>query len=113
MIVKYIVSDNKLNDKFNYIEVLLLNSILLENEKTLLNNCNIKYQYLEDNSIRIILDDFYAYYVETSNKKNGVYLEKTKKYYEYLKNIPHINEIEKKKNLIISKNGIKIEVIVD
>lgn len=113
MIIRYIVSHNKLNNEFNYIEILLLNEFLLDEEKRILNDCDINYQYLDDNTIKILINDFYAYYIEIGEKKEGIYLEKTKRYYEYFKDVPHINETEKTKNLIISKNGIKIEVIVE
>ena len=58
-------------------------------EEKILKENNFKYEYTDENK--------------------GIFLEKTKNYYNYIKGDYYF--LEKSKNLVISKEGVKVELI--
>ena len=64
----------------------LIFSHITEEEKEILEKYNFKYEYTEDNKIKLIDEDYAIYYtVEIDGEDKGIYLEKTKTYYNYFK----------------------------
>jgi len=51
------------------------------------------------------------YTVEIDDEDKGIYLEKTKTYYNYFKYDFISRENERTKNLVISKEGVRVEII--
>ena len=67
----------------------LIFSELTTLEEKILKENNLKYEYTDENK--------------------GIFLEKTKNYYNYIKGDYYF--LEKSKNLVISKEGVKVELI--
>ena len=67
----------------------LIFSELTTLEEKILKENNFKYEYTDENK--------------------GIFLEKTKNYYNYIKGDYYF--LEKSKNLVISKEGVKVELI--
>ena len=86
----------------------LIFSHITEEEKEILEKYDFKYEYTEDNKIKLIDEDCAIYYtVEIDDEDKGIYLEKTKTYYNYFIS----RENERTKNLVISKEGVRVEII--
>ena len=92
----------------------LIFSHITEEEKEILEKYNFKYEYTEDNKIKLIEEDCAMYYtIEIDGEDKGIYLEKTKIYYNYFKYDFCSKESEDTRNLVISKEGVRVEVIFD
>ena len=90
----------------------LIFSHITEEEKEILEKYNFKYEYIEDNKIKLIDEDCAIYYtIEIDGEDKGIYLEKTKTYYNYFKYDFISRENERTKNLVISKEGVRVEII--
>ena len=87
-------------DSLAIIEFSFLN--ITENEKKILEKFDNHY---------VSLRNYTFYFVEIDGKNNGIFLEKTKNYYEFLKRDLVYKETKKTKNLVISKDGIRAEFI--
>ena len=87
-------------------------SHITEEEKEILEKYDFKYEYTEDNKIKLIDEDCAIYYtVEIDDEDKGIYLEKTKTYYNYFKYDFISRENERTKNLVIFKEGVRVEII--
>ena len=91
----------------------LIFSYLTEEEKEILEKYNFKYEYTEDNKIKLKEENAIYYTVEIDEEDKGIYLEKTKTYYNYFKYDFISRENERTKNLVISKEGVRVEIIFD
>ena len=92
----------------------LIFSHITEEEKEILEKYDFKYEYTEDNKIKLIDEDCAIYYtVEIDEEDKGIYLEKTKIYYNYFKYDFCSKESEDTRNLVISKEGVRVEIIFD
>ena len=90
----------------------LIFSHLTEEEKEILEKYNFKYEYTKDNKIKLIDEDCAIYYtIEIDDEDKGIYLEETKIYYNYFKYDFISRENERTKNLAISKEGVRVEII--
>ena len=90
----------------------LIFSHITEEEKEILEKYDFKYEYTEDNKIKLIDEDCAIYYtVEIDDEDKGIYLEKTKTYYNYFKYDFISRENERNKNLVIFKEGVRVEII--
>ncbi|EGN65824.1 hypothetical protein HMPREF0401_02138 [Fusobacterium animalis 11_3_2] len=88
-------------------------SKLMEKEKELLEKYSFKYEYVEKNKVKIKDENFIYCTVEIDGQNKGIFLEKTKTYYEYFKYDYFFKQSERTENLVISKEGIRIEIIFD
>ena len=92
----------------------LIFSHITEEEKEILEKYNFKYEYTKDNKIKLIDEDCAIYYtIEIDGEDKGIYLEKTKIYYNYFKYDFCSKESEDTRNLVISKEGVRVEIIFD
>ena len=92
----------------------LIFSHITEEEKEILEKYNFKYEYTEDNKIKLIDEDCAIYYtIEIDEEDKGIYLKKTKIYYNYFKYDFCSKESEDTRNLVISKEGVRVEIIFD
>ena len=92
----------------------LIFSHITEEEKEILEKYDFKYEYTEDNKIKLIDEDCAIYYtIEIDDEDKGIYLEKTKIYYNYFKYDFCSKESEDTRNLVISKEGVRVEIIFD
>ena len=92
----------------------LIFSHITEEEKEILEKYDFKYEYTEDNKIKLIDEDCAIYYtVEIDDEDKGIYLKKTKIYYNYFKYDFCSKESEDTRNLVISKEGVRVEIIFD
>ena len=89
----------------------LIFSHLTEEEKEILEKYNFKYEYTEDNKIKLKEENAIYYIVEIDEEDKGIYLEKTKTYYNYFKYDFISRENERTENLVISKEGVRVEII--
>ena len=90
----------------------LIFSHITEEEKEILEKYNFKYEYTKDNKIKLIDEDCAIYYtIEIDGEDKGIYLEKTKTYYNYFKYDFISRENERTENLVISKEGVRVEII--
>ena len=90
----------------------LIFSHITEEEKEILEKYNFKYEYTKDNKIKLIDEDCAIYYtIEIDDEDKGIYLEETKIYYNYFKYDFISRENERTKNLVISKEGVRVEII--
>ena len=90
----------------------LIFSHLTKEEKEILEKYDFKYEYTEDNKIKLIDEDCAIYYtIEIDDEDKGIYLEETKTYYNYFKYDFISRENERTKNLVISKEGVRVEII--
>ena len=103
--------EERFNNSPQKIEIIF--SKLIEKEKELLEKYNFKYEYTDKNKIKIKDENFIYCTVEIDNENKGIFLEKTKTYYEYFKYDYFFKKSEKTENLVISKEGIRIEIIFD
>ena len=92
----------------------LIFSHITEEEKEILEKYDFKYEYTEDNKIKLIDEDCAIYYtIEIDDEDKGIYLKKTKIYYNYFKYDFCSKESEDTRNLVISKEGVRVEIIFD
>lgn len=92
----------------------LIFSHITEEEKEILEKYDFKYEYTEDNKIKLIDEDCAIYYtVEIDDEDKGIYLKKTKIYYNYFKYDFCSKESGDTRNLVISKEGVRVEIIFD
>ena len=103
--------EERFNNSPQKIEIIF--SKLMEKEKELLEKYNFKYEYTDKNKIKIRDENFIYCTVEIDGQNKGIFLEKTKTYYEYFKYDYFFKKSEKTENLVISKEGIRIEIIFD
>ena len=103
--------EERFNNSPQKIEIIF--SKLMEKEKELLEKYSFKYEYVEKNKVKIKDENFIYCTVEIDGQNKGVFLEKTKTYYEYFKYDYFFKKNEKTENLVISKEGIRIEIIFD
>ena len=89
----------------------LIFSHITEEEKEILEKYDFKYEYTEDNKIKLKEENAIYYTVEIDDEDKGIYLEKTKTYYNYFKYDFISRENERTKNLVISKEGVRVEII--
>ena len=89
----------------------LIFSHITEEEKEILEKYDFKYEYTEDNKIKLKEENAIYYTVEIDEEDKGIYLEKTKTYYNYFKYDFISRENERTKNLVISKEGVRVEII--
>ena len=103
--------EERFNNSPQKIEIIF--SKLMEKKKELLEKYNFKYEYIDKNKIKIKDENFIYCTVEIDGQNKGIFLEKTKTYYEYFKYDYFFKKSEKTENLVISKEGIRIEIIFD
>ena len=103
--------EERFNNSPQKIEIIF--SKLMEKEKELLEKYSFKYEYVEKNKVKIKDENFIYCTVEIDGQNKGIFLEKTKTYYEYFKYDYFFKQSERTENLVISKEGIRIEIIVD
>ena len=96
-------------DALAIIEFSFLN--ITENEKKILEKFDDYYVNLRNAENKITIKNYTFYFVEIDGKNNGIFLEKTKSYYELLKRELVYKETKKTKNLVISKDGIRAEFV--
>ena len=89
----------------------LIFSHLTEEEKEILEKYNFKYEYTKDNKIKLKEENAIYYTIEIDDEDKGIYLEETKIYYNYFKYDFISRENERTKNLVISKEGVRVEII--
>lgn len=103
--------EERFNNSPQKIEIIF--SKLMEKEKELLEKYSFKYEYVEKNKVKIKDENFIYCTVEIDGQNKGIFLEKTKTYYEYFKYDYFFKKSKKTENLVISKEGIRIEIIFD
>ena len=89
----------------------LIFSHITEEEKEILEKYDFKYEYTEDNKIKLKEENAIYYTVEIDEEDKGIYLKKTKIYYNYFKYDFCSKESEDTRNLVISKEGVRVEII--
>ena len=112
----YLEDENEVEDDFDFPmrKIELIFSHITEEEKEILEKYDFKYEYTKDNKIKLIDEDCAIYYtVEIDDEDKGIYLEKTKIYYNYFKYDFCSKESEDTRNLVISKEGVRVEIIFD
>ena len=112
----YLEDENENEDDFDapMKRLELIFSHITEEEKEILEKYNFKYEYTEDNKIKLIDEDCAIYYtIEIDEEDKGIYLKKTKIYYNYFKYDFYSKESEDTRNLVISKEGVRVEIIFD
>ena len=109
----YLEDENENEDDFDapMKRLELIFSHITEEEKEILEKYNFKYEYTEDNKIKLKEENAIYYTVEIDEEDKGIYLEKTKTYYNYFKYDFISRENERTKNLVISKEGVRVEII--
>ena len=85
---------------------------ITEEEKEILEKYNFKYEYTKDNKIKLKEENAIYYTVEIDEEDKGIYLEKTKIYYNYFKYDFCSKESEDTRNLVISKEGVRVQIDV-
>lgn len=103
--------EERFNNSPQKIEIIF--SKLMEKEKELLEKYSFKYEYVEKNKVKIKDENFIYCTVEIDGQNKGIFLEKTKTYYEYFKYDYFFKQSERTENIVISKEGIRIEIIFD
>ena len=92
-----------------------LQTLLIKKEIQVLKENGIEHKYLENNEIILIIKSFYSYFVEIDGENRGIFFEKTEHYSKYLKDISSLRsetEVNKISNLVISKEGVRVEIEV-
>lgn len=94
------------------IELKFLN--ISKEEEQILKNLNINYKIYRNKTVKIQLINFINYVVEKDGKEKGIYIKKTKEYENFFKEANIIfNKNEKYENLIISKDKVRVEIIIE
>lgn len=113
MEVKYIISQDKIKDGFDSIELIILKNSISKKEKEILKKYYFSFEEIEDAQVKIKTDNFFNCFIEIDGKNEGIYFHKTKYFYTYMKDLSYLREDPSKyENLIISKDGIRIELII-
>ena len=109
----YLEDENENEDDFDapMKRLELIFSHITEEEKEILEKYNFKYEYKKDNKIKLKEENAIYYTIEIDDEDKGIYLEKTKTYYNYFKYDFISRENERTKNLVISKEGVRVEII--
>ena len=97
------------DDDASLTRIELIFSELTALEKKILEENNFKYEYTNENKIKIKDENFIYCTVEIDGQNKGIFLEKTKNYYNYIKCDYYF--LEKSENLVIYKEGVKVELI--
>ena len=97
------------DDDASLTRIELIFSELTALEKKILEENNFKYEYTNENKIKIKDENFIYCTVEIDGQNKGIFLEKTKNYYNYIKCDYYF--LEKSENFVISKEGVKVELI--
>ncbi|EYD69446.1 hypothetical protein IX329_002607 [Fusobacterium necrophorum] len=92
-------------------EIEIILTTLDEREKKILKLCSVEYEYIDNSQIKLYTTDFINFSVEIDKKNEGIFLQKSKNYYEYFENNYFYEENPKNRNLIISKEGVRVELI--
>ncbi|KDE60784.1 hypothetical protein IX293_002020 [Fusobacterium necrophorum] len=111
MEIKYIVGGNPFQNEEDFIEI-FLNKTLSKEEIEILKKCKISYEYLENNILKLTVIDYGAYLVKVTEEEDRICLTKTEWYYEYIREVSHIEDRKENKNLVISENGTRIEILI-
>lgn len=87
---------------------------ITKSEKEFFKTNNILYR-LKNSKVEIFLFSFLIHFVEyCSDIEEGIYFSKTKEFYNFYKENYYINEMsDEEKNLIICKEGMKIEILLE
>ena len=94
------------------IELKFLN--ISKEEEQILKNLNINYKIYRNKTIKIQLINFINYVVEKDEEEKGIYIKKTKEYEKFFKEANIVfNKNEKYENLIISKDKVRVEIIIE
>lgn len=94
------------------IELKFLN--ISKEEEQILKNLNINYKIYRNKTIKIQLINFINYVVEKDGEEKGIYIKKTKGYEKFFKEANIVfNKNEKYENLIISKDKVRVEIIIE
>ena len=94
------------------IELKFLN--ISKEEEQILKNLNINYKIYRNKTVKIQLINFINYIVEKDGVEKGIYIKKTKEYEKFFKEANIVfNKNEKYENLIISKDKVRVEVIIE
>ena len=94
------------------IELKFLN--ISKEEEQILKNLNINYKIYRNKTVKIQLINFINYIVEKDGVEKGIYIKKTKEYEKFFKEVNIVfNKNEKYENLIISKDKVRVEVIIE
>ena len=94
------------------IELKFLN--ISKEEEQILKNLNINYKIYRNKTVKIQLINFINYVVEKDGEEKGIYIKKTKEYEKFFKEANIIfNKNEKYENLIISKDKVRVEIIIE
>lgn len=113
MEIKYIVSQNKVNGNLDSVEFVILKNSISKKEEEILKKYYFTFEELENTQVKIRTDYFLNCFVEIDGKNEGIYFYKTKYFYTYMKDLSYLREEPSKyENLIISKDGIKVELII-
>ena len=113
MEIKYIVSQNKVNGNLDSVEFVILKNSISKKEEEILTKYYFTFEELENTQVKIRTDYFLNCFVEIDGKNEGMYFYKTKYFYTYMKDLSYLREEPSKyENLIISKDGIRIELII-
>lgn len=118
MNIKYVCwYDQNECERKDCITIILDKISITEAEKTLLKNYNMEIMELIDDKVQIKIkrDDYHFYYIEIDNENKGIYFEKTHFFQQTMKDFDIFfskEEINNYQNLIISKEGIRIELVI-
>ena len=94
------------------IELKFLN--ISKEEEQILKNLNINYKIYRNKTIKIQLINFINYVVEKDGEEKVIYIKKTKEYEKFFKEANIVfNKNEKYENLIISKDKVRVEIIIE
>lgn len=94
------------------IELKFLN--ISKEEEQILKNLNINYKIYRNKTVKIQLINFINYVVEKDGEEKGIYIKKTKEYEKFFKEANIVfNKNEKYENLIISKDKVRVEIIIE
>lgn len=92
-------------------KIKLIFSNINNEEITVLEKCLVKYKILSNQKVKIENSDFIHCYIEIDGENKGIFLEKTKKYNEYFKDNYSYENKKSNLNLVISKEGVRVELI--
>lgn len=113
MKVIYKISQDKIEDGFDIIELEIPLRDISEEEISILKKLDFQIEEMKTDLLKLRTDNFLNYLVEINNENKGIFFEKTKEFYKYMENMSYIRDNPLLyDNLIIWKNGIKIQMVV-
>ena len=113
MRIKYIISHDTIKENFDFIELVISKNSISKKEKEILQKCCFIFEEIENTQMKIKTDNFLNCFVEIDGKNKGIYFHKTKYFYTYMKDLSYLREDPSKyENLIISKDGVRVELII-